>query len=105
MANPDVQKLKDRIREYKKLHPESIEKQQKINRKKLKTRKKLTGKEVCVYCGVKLSAYTASLDHVIPLSRGGSNDPKNLVWSCKKCNYKKGDRIPYEWLKEGKNVH
>lgn len=104
MANPDVQKLRERIREYKQTHPESTKKEPKIHRKKLKTHKKLTGNEVCTYCGVKLSTYTATLDHVIPLSRGGSDDPINLVWCCKKCNHSKGNRLPYEWLKEGKNV-
>jgi 5-methylcytosine-specific restriction endonuclease McrA len=102
LANPDVIDLKNRIREYKQSHPDLAQKQPKIHRKKLKTHKKLTGGEKCAYCGVKLSTYTATLDHVIPLSRGGSDEPRNLVWCCKKCNYSKGNKLPYEWLKEGK---
>lgn len=47
----------------------------------------------CVYCGSKKSL---TLDHVIPKSRGGSNDWTNLVTSCVKCNLKKSNRTPEE---------
>lgn len=33
-----------------------------------------------------------SLDHVIPASRGGDNDPSNLVTACKRCNDSRGNR-------------
>lgn len=54
----------------------------------------------CYYCGCKLTKY--HVDHVIPLSRGGSNDPSNLVLACPSCNTSKGDRLPSEWIKGGK---
>lgn len=47
----------------------------------------------CVYCG---STKELTLDHVLPKSRGGSNDWTNLVTSCIKCNRKKADRTPEE---------
>lgn len=47
----------------------------------------------CVYCG---SRKELTLDHVIPKSRGGTNDWTNLVTSCSKCNVKKADRTPDE---------
>jgi 5-methylcytosine-specific restriction endonuclease McrA len=47
----------------------------------------------CVYCG---SSKNLTLDHVIPKSRGGTNDWTNLVTSCFKCNLKKADRTPDE---------
>lgn len=47
----------------------------------------------CVYCG---SRRNLTLDHVIPKSRGGTNDWTNLVTSCIKCNLKKADRTPDE---------
>lgn len=47
----------------------------------------------CVYCG---SSKNLTLDHVIPKSRGGSNEWNNLVTSCFKCNLKKADRTPEE---------
>lgn len=37
----------------------------------------------CVYCN---SISNLSLDHIIPQSRGGSNDERNLVTSCISCN-------------------
>jgi 5-methylcytosine-specific restriction endonuclease McrA len=48
--------------------------------------------ERCVYCG--LPAIT--VDHVIPRSRGGSDDEDNLVACCSECNGGKGDKTPSE---------
>lgn len=43
----------------------------------------------CVYCGA-TSALT--IDHVVPVSCGGRNDPSNLVTACRPCNSSKGAR-------------
>lgn len=48
----------------------------------------------CAYCGQKSSRLT--VDHIIPRSRGGSNDFENCVASCKCCNNRKGCRTPRE---------
>lgn len=49
----------------------------------------------CVYCG---SPDARSLDHVIPVSRGGPRwDIANLVRACRTCNSSKGNRTPDEW--------
>lgn len=48
----------------------------------------------CVYCGKRNIDLT--LDHVIPVSKGGKNTWDNLVTACKSCNSKKGDRTPEE---------
>lgn len=40
----------------------------------------------------------ATLDHVLPRSRGGSDNLVNLVLSCVSCNSSKGKRTPGEWL-------
>ena len=48
----------------------------------------------CAYCGWR--AY-AALDHVIPVSRGGTSWPANLVPSCTTCNVRKSDRLLREW--------
>ena len=37
-----------------------------------------------------------SLDHVVPRSRGGRDAWENLVWSCKRVNARKGNRLPHE---------
>lgn len=33
-----------------------------------------------------------SLDHVLPVALGGSDDPSNLEWACHRCNAQKGAR-------------
>ena len=47
----------------------------------------------CHYCG----GDGIGLDHVIPLSRGGANDPSNLARCCPACNTSKKDQMPEEW--------
>jgi hypothetical protein len=49
----------------------------------------------CRYCGDSPERMCA--DHVIPLSRGGSNDESNLVACCLPCNSSKSDRLLDEW--------
>ena len=46
----------------------------------------------CVYCGKDLSKRTLTIDHRIPLSKGGSHWPSNLAPSCKPCNSRKKDK-------------
>ena len=36
----------------------------------------------------------STVDHLIPVSKGGSNDLTNLVLCCKQCNGEKADRMP-----------
>lgn len=50
----------------------------------------------CVYCESPVTLRD-HIDHVIPRSRGGSDDPSNLVASCAPCNLSKGARTPQEW--------
>lgn len=50
----------------------------------------------CWHCGKKLGdKYHA--DHLIPLTRGGSNDARNIVISCPFCNQSKNNKLPHEW--------
>lgn len=48
---------------------------------------------VCQYCG-KLKELT--IDHVIPVSRGGKSTFENCVTACKDCNNKKSNKLPSE---------
>jgi hypothetical protein len=48
----------------------------------------------CRYCG---RTDHLTIDHVIPLSRGGTNRPENLVTACRYCNSQKSARTPEEW--------
>ena len=44
----------------------------------------------CVYCK---TAPAVLCDHIIPISKGGTKDPQNLVASCRDCNEAKGATI------------
>lgn len=50
----------------------------------------------CYWCSVKLDA-SFHIDHVWPLSKGGSNGPENLCLACAPCNRKKGARLPWQF--------
>ncbi|GAC1476735.1 MAG: HNH endonuclease [Gemmatimonadaceae bacterium] len=54
----------------------------------------------CQYCGraqVELKPREAlTRDHLMPLSRGGTNDWTNVVTACSPCNTRKGNRLPDE---------
>jgi 5-methylcytosine-specific restriction endonuclease McrA len=49
----------------------------------------------CVYCGKNLhraKQEDVTLDHLTPDSKGGSNEPKNLVTACRRCNCSRQDK-------------
>lgn len=51
----------------------------------------------CYWCS-KLLQSDAQVDHVVPLTRGGTNWPHNIVIACAFCNNSKNSRLPYiEW--------
>jgi len=50
----------------------------------------------CAYTGEHCPPQTGSEDHVMPRSRGGTNDWTNKVWSRKDINHRKGNRTPAE---------
>lgn len=58
-------------------------------------RKKAAG--VCHYCGKKYKVDELTMDHLIPLVRGGKSVRGNLVPACKGCNNKKKYLLPTEW--------
>ena len=57
-------------------------------------------KNRCYYCGCRLDQY--HVDHVIPLSRGGSDGSENKVLACPTCNLSKGSKLPSEWAEGGR---
>ena len=50
----------------------------------------------CQYCGQRVTSKEATMDHVVPKSRGGGTSWKNIVCCCVRCNRKKGNRTPAE---------
>lgn len=63
-------------------------------------KKLLTQKNRCYYCNKQLTKY--HVDHVVPLSRDGSNYPDNLVLACPTCNMRKNNKLPHEWPEGGR---
>lgn len=52
----------------------------------------------CAYCSIPLTVATATMDHIVPLSRGGKTTMSNIVVSCQSCNTQKSSQIAVEWL-------
>ena len=55
-----------------------------------------TGK--CYYCGKKVGFKNITMDHLVPIARGGRSTKDNLVPACKDCNNKKKSMLPLEWM-------
>lgn len=52
---------------------------------------------ICHYCGARVGARALTMDHVVPLVRGGKSSRGNVVPACKACNTKKQSLLPLEW--------
>lgn len=52
---------------------------------------------ICYYCGGSFPPASLTMDHLIPLSRGGRSNKENIVACCKECNNQKKNKLPTEW--------
>lgn len=59
---------------------------------------------ICYYCGKKVNPKELTMDHKIPLCRGGTSERYNIVPCCKECNNKKKYLTPWEWEEYLKNL-
>jgi 5-methylcytosine-specific restriction endonuclease McrA len=59
--------------------------------------KNRVGKGVCHWCGQRFPSAELSMDHVVPVIRGGKSSKGNVVPCCKECNNKKKHMLPIEW--------
>lgn len=65
---------------------------------------------LCYYCKTKMTSPGRSLptslqwDHVVPLSRGGSNSIGNIVAACRSCNSSKSAMLLVEWNRKKANM-
>lgn len=55
-------------------------------------------KRRCAYCRCRLDGY--HVDHIVPLSRGGGNDRRNIQILCEPCNLKKHAKDPIDFARE-----
>ena len=64
----------------------------------IKLRKEIFQRDnfTCKYCGQ--IGGILECDHIVPYSKGGSNDIANLTTSCRKCNRQKKDKSVDEFL-------
>lgn len=58
-------------------------------------RKRSSG--ICHYCGRRFRPAELTMDHIVPIVRGGKSVAGNVVPACKQCNTKKKYLLPMEW--------
>ncbi|UCG79524.1 MAG: HNH endonuclease [Nitrospirota bacterium] len=83
--------------------PEASEKE--IKREKQKARdlrksqwwKRKCSEGRCYYCGKEFRSKELTMDHIVPIIRGGRSTRTNVVTACKECNNKKKHSLPSEW--------
>lgn len=51
----------------------------------------------CYYCGSVVLPQELTMDHIVPVVRGGKSAKNNVVPACKECNSKKKHSLPFEW--------
>lgn len=96
---------RDDSSEYHTLDPEHTD-PARLRREREKARKlrksqwwlRLVNQGLCHYCGRKFAAKELTMDHVVPLARGGTSTPGNIVPACRECNRDKKLETPAERL-------
>lgn len=59
--------------------------------------KNIRGRGVCHYCRGRFSPHDLTMDHIVPIVRGGKSTKSNVAPCCKSCNTRKQNLIPSEW--------
>ena len=79
--------------------PEELRKQKEKARDLRKSQwwKRQLAKGVCHYCQRRMPPVELTMDHVVPLVRGGQSTRGNAVPACKDCNSRKKYLLPVEW--------
>lgn len=67
--------------------------------------KRRLAKGVCHYCGRPTPPKALSMDHMVPIARGGRSTKGNLVPACKECNNLKKQMLPMEWEQHLQAAH
>lgn len=91
-ANPELLKLKRHRRRA------IIRNASGILSKDIINRLMILQKELCVVCKVSLKEVKYHLDHIQPLSKGGTNNDENVQLLCQSCNCSKGAKDPIEFM-------
>lgn len=59
--------------------------------------KRRIARGICHYCQTPTPPKELTMDHILPLSRGGRSTKGNVVPCCKECNTRKKQLLPVEW--------
>jgi 5-methylcytosine-specific restriction protein A len=59
--------------------------------------KRKCDKGTCYYCGRSIQPKELTMDHIVPIARGGKTTKGNVVPCCKECNNLKKQLLPMEW--------
>ena len=62
-------------------------------------------KRTCQYCGAKgLYNRRCTIDHIVPIVQGGTNEPDNLIVACPTCNHRKHSTPLAQYIEQRKNA-
>lgn len=105
----DIDKMYEQIRHWRECHRDVVRQFEEYRKKYKPTRRR--GKHSfqykrrrsyegnwCIYCG----ATATTMDHMTPISRGGTSKAENMIPACIPCNSEKGNMTYDEymtWLK------
>lgn len=56
--------------------------------------------EQCCYCNKEIPREDRTIDHIVPISRGGKHSTNNLAMCCGSCNSSKRNRLLSEWRQD-----
>ena len=59
--------------------------------------KRRLAKGICHYCNRRTAPKALTMDHIVPIVRGGQSTKGNVVTACKECNNAKKQLLPMEW--------
>ncbi len=95
----DDKELQDELFFYQPASEEHINREKKKARELRRSQwwKNQLGRAACYYCGNRVQPRKLTMDHVVPIIRGGRTARSNVVPCCKDCNSAKQNMVPSEW--------
>jgi 5-methylcytosine-specific restriction endonuclease McrA len=105
----NIQKERNRVRAYKYAHPEKRDEWNKNRLERVDRQSDgsvsvrfvndlINKSQKCPYCLAKMAEHEKTLDHIIPIAKGGLHSAINIIVCCRTCNFQKRDLSFPEWL-------
>ena len=79
---------------------EDIQKRERHKARELRSSqwwKRRRSQGICYYCNNRFPPKELTMDHLVPIARGGRSVKSNVEPCCKECNTKKRQMLPLEW--------